>query len=160
MQWFRERKIVAPFDFSENSLEAVSLALQLAVDQGDVHVVHVIPPLVVSEPGVVWGAIDDASRIKHARAEMEKSLASLNADNVKLDIRIGDAGHQVCELAEDIDAGLVVIASHGRTGLSRVVLGSVAERVARHATCPVLVVKPEKKKKEEAKSGKTAAATE
>lgn len=158
MKWFNERTIVAPFDFSDDSREAVALANELAVDSSDLHVLHVIPPLVVSEPGVVWGAVDDASRINHAREEMKKALEYLNAPDIHLEVRIGDAGHQICNFAEEVGAGLIIVGSHGRTGLKRVLLGSVAERVTRHAACPVLVVKPEKQAKREAKKSETAEA--
>ena len=141
MKWFNERTIVAPFDFSEQSKESVALAVELALEPSDLHVVHVIPPLIVSEPGVVWGAIDDASRVSHAREEMVKALAHLNIPEEQMEVRIGDPGHQVCEYAESVNAGLIVLGSHGRTGISRVLLGSVAERVTRHAPCPVLIVR-------------------
>ena len=75
---------------------------------------------------------------------MQKSLANIVNDDARLDVGIGDPGHVLVDLAKQIDAGLVVISSHGRTGLTRVLLGSVAERVVRHADCPVLVLKSEK----------------
>ena len=57
----------------------------------------------------------------------------------KLVAKVGDPGHEIAEFAEEIDAELIVIPSHGRTGLTRLLLGSVAERVVRLAHCPVLV---------------------
>ena len=159
MQWFREKTLVVPFDFCDLSVDAVELALQLAPDPSAVHILHVIPPLVVTEPGVIWGTIDDRSRITHAREAMAKRLHAVGADACVVDVRIGDAGTEVCSYAEDVGAGLIIVGSHGRTGLSRFFLGSVAERVTRYAPCPVLVVKPEVQAEREAKLA-TSEATE
>lgn len=151
MRWFQEKTMVVPFDFCDLSEEAVQLALQLAPEATSVHIVHVIPPLVVTEPGVIWGTIDDRSRVEHAKEAMAKRLDPLGAGNCTVEVRIGDPGTEVCEYAEEVGAGLILVGSHGRTGLSRVFLGSVAERVTRHAHCPVLVVKPEMQAEREAK---------
>jgi len=122
---------------------AVEVALELAAKPNDIHVVHVIPPIIAAEPGVIWDTIDDASRIVHAREEMKTKLEAY-AEGMELNVGVGDPGHIVCDLAEEVHAGLIVIPSHGRTGISRMVLGSVAERVVRHAHCPVLVLKKSK----------------
>ena len=55
--------------------------------------------------------------------------------------RFGDPGHQIAQYAEEAKADLIVLPSHGRSGLQRLLIGSVAERVVRHAPCPVLVVR-------------------
>ncbi|MEZ6120194.1 MAG: universal stress protein [Pirellulaceae bacterium] len=139
MKWFKQKRILVPFDFSEESTSAVEVALELAPSADEVHVVHIIPDLVATEPGVIWDTINDEERKSHAQAEMEKSLAAHHG--IHLDVGVGDAGHVVVDLADEIEAGLIVIPSHGRRGLSRMFLGSVAERVVRYAHCPVLVLK-------------------
>ena len=58
-----------------------------------------------------------------------------------VDVEFGDPGNQIVDFAERISAELIVIPSHGRTGIERLLLGSVAERVARLAPCPVLVLR-------------------
>ena len=58
---------------------------------------------------------------------------------------IGDPGHEITEYAEEIGASLIITPSHGRTGLSRLLIGSVAERVVRLAKCPVMVLKSKHK---------------
>ncbi len=63
---------------------------------------------------------------------------------MNVEILIGDPGHEIANYAEELDAGLVVVASHGQTGLRHLLLGSVAERVVRLAKCPVLVLKHKK----------------
>ena len=71
---------------------------------------------------------------------MRQRLAELTP-GVHLDVMIGNPGHMIAERAEELDAGLIVIPSHGRTGLKHIVFGSVAERVVSRAGCPVLTVR-------------------
>lgn len=58
-----------------------------------------------------------------------------------MEVRIGDPGVEIVKVATELKAGLIVMPSHGRTGLKHLLLGSVAERVVRTATCPVLVLR-------------------
>ena len=60
----------------------------------------------------------------------------------------GDAAAEITRVAAEREVDLIVISSHGRTGLGRIIFGSTAEAVVRHATCPVLVVKPPPEKEE------------
>jgi len=70
-----------------------------------------------------------------------------NGVSVKTQVAVGEAVWEICRLAEREHADLIIMGSHGRTGLSHVVLGSVAERVVRHAPCPVLVARMPKQEK-------------
>ncbi len=141
MPWQIKNPILVPFDFSEHAMAAVETAVKIAEDPTQVHALHVLPFLVPSEPGVVWGTVDDASRIKHAIAAMAEALPESTFGKICLDVRLGDPGKVAAQRADELQAELVVVGSHGRTGLSRMLLGSVAERVTRMAHCPVLVVK-------------------
>jgi nucleotide-binding universal stress UspA family protein len=141
MNWFQNKRIVVPFDFSDDSRRAVEVASTMTSNSEHLHVIHVLPQLLVSDPGVIWETVDDETRKAHARAEMVKRLGDSIQDDMHLDIGIGDPGQVIVDLAEEINAGLIVIPSHGRTGISRLILGSVAERVVRLAKCPVLVLK-------------------
>ncbi len=60
------------------------------------------------------------------------------------EVRTGEPSQQIIAYAEEIDADMIVVASHGRTGLSHILLGSVAERISRYAPCPVLIVRARK----------------
>jgi nucleotide-binding universal stress UspA family protein len=115
----------------------------LAEDVSQIHVVHVLPFMIPTEPGVVWATVDDASRITHALESLQEVLPIEKYGNLKLDVRLGDPGQVVSDLADELRAELIVVGSHGRTGFSRLVLGSVAERVTRLAHCAVVVVKLE-----------------
>lgn len=141
MVWNIKKPIVVPYDFSEHGMAALRQAIELVDNPQQIHVVHVLPFMIPTEPGVVWATVDDADRIRHALESMTAQIPTAQFGNVQLDVRLGDPGQVVTDIADELDAALVVIGSHGRTGLTRLVLGSVAERVTRLAHCPVLVVK-------------------
>jgi nucleotide-binding universal stress UspA family protein len=136
-----QKPIVVPFDFSEHALQAVRSALKIADQPNQVHVLHVLPYLIATEPGVVWGMVDDADRTAHALEAMAEALPEATFGSLVLDIRLGDPGLVATERADELGSELIVIGSHGRTGIVRLMLGSVAERVVRLAHCSVLVVK-------------------
>lgn len=139
MSWLPKKRVVVPYDFSEESLGAVKLGRSFVEDAGALHVVHVLPELTATEPGVIWSTIDDAGRMSHAREAMEERLKDF--PGAEINIGFGDPGHIITDLAKEVSADLIVIPSHGRTGVKRLLLGSVAERVVRLAHCPVLVLR-------------------
>lgn len=141
MTTFTTDPIVVPWDFSEMSKNALNKAVEMAAEGQAIDVVHVTPYPAVMEPSVVWGAYseDDISEnlTKAFRAEVPED----EYPGVTFHAFFGDPGSQIAKHAENIGAGLVVISSHGRTGLTRMVMGSVAERVVRLSPCPVLVLR-------------------
>jgi nucleotide-binding universal stress UspA family protein len=141
MAFLPRHRIVAPVDFSDYSEEVVRTAMEIAGEAGTVHIVHVLPDLSPAEPGIVWGTIDDKARIAKAREALRARFASLPEHQVHFEVRIGDPGQEIADFATRTHADLIVIASHGRTGIKRLLIGSVAERVARLAHCPVLVLR-------------------
>lgn len=141
MAWLPKQNVVAPVDFSEQSFGAVDQALQLVASPADLHLIHVLPVVIPADPGVVWTSIDDDSRRRHARLALEERFADSKYQGVQIQVELGDPGHEIAAYAERIKADLIVVPSHGRTGLTRLLIGSVAERVVRLAHCPVLVLK-------------------
>lgn len=141
MSWLPKKKVVVPFDFSEESTSALDVALQMVDGPGNVDVVHVLPELNVAEPGVIWDQVDDESRCKHAEDALREKLSDAKYQGVGLHCFVGDAGHEVADFAAREKADLIVMPSHGRTGLKRLLIGSVAERIVRLAHCPVLVLR-------------------
>ncbi|MEQ1564000.1 MAG: universal stress protein [Myxococcota bacterium] len=109
---------------------------------GHLHVVHVLPRLDLSHPTVVWPADEDEPRRKHALGALAERLAASGVDlpDVVLHVSIGDPGTRVVELARELGATLIVMPTHGRRGIERMLVGSVAEHVVRFAPCPVLVL--------------------
>ena len=77
---------------------------------------------------------------KHARQALEERLAERKLSNLPIEIGIGEPGRTIAQFAEDIKAELIVLPSHSQTGIKRLLIGSVAERVIRYAHCPVLVL--------------------
>jgi nucleotide-binding universal stress UspA family protein len=140
---FSPTKILVPTDFSDLSLEALATAVDLAGgDATRVHVVSVLVPVVPPSPGIVWGTIDDQVRLTRVREALDELLAQRGLQDATTHVLIGTPGTMVAELATEVGADLIVVTSHGRTGIVRAALGSVAERVVRLARCPVLVLKP------------------
>ena len=141
MTWFESKRIVVPFDFSNECIEAVKVALKLAESEDNVHVLHVLIDLLEAHPYSLPDETAAEHRKSRARESMQERLGHLGLRNVHLDVGIGNPGAIVADLAKEINAGLIVIPSHGRSGVKRLLLGSVAERVVRLAPCPVLVLK-------------------
>ena len=141
MQAFSEAPVVVPVDMSDESLAAVEVALQIADRPAYVHVLRVLHEPQSSYPDALWAAIDHSKRRNAALEELQKSLAGEQYADVKLCVEFGDPGHRVAEHADAIRAKLIVMPSHGRRGVKRLLLGSVAERVTRLARCPVLVLR-------------------
>jgi len=141
MAWIPKQRVVVPFDFSDQSIRAVDTALEMVDHPTNVSVVHVLPELVPTEPGVIWTTIDDKDRQQHAEEAIRARLSEAMHEGIQVQVEIGDPGHAIADYAENISADLIVMPSHGRTGLSRLLIGSVAERVVRLAHCPVLVLR-------------------
>jgi nucleotide-binding universal stress UspA family protein len=140
MNRFAQTLIVAPIDYSEESDRALDYALDLANSPDQVRVVHVAEPLIIYEPAVYEIMSDDDRRAGLVEA-FRKRYSAPKYQGLKFDVRFGDPGQEIVEFAKELGAGLIVMSSHGRTGLRRLLIGSVAERVIRLADCPVLVLR-------------------
>ena len=141
MSWLPKKCVLVPVDFSPGAFAALDAAFQFVAEPRQLHVVYVLPTLEPAEPGVIWATIDNDSRQHHAILALRERLAANKYADVQLHIAFGDPGHEIVDLAAKLAAELIVLPSHGRTGLTRILLGSVAERVVRLAHCPVLVLK-------------------
>lgn len=145
MSFLPLKTIVVPVDYSASSAPAVRLALELASDVGKVHVLNVIPPLEPLSPLGVFGADDVETELRERASDHLKTwLSSQEVEGVTTAIEVGQEGDAIVDYAIQHSADLIVIPSHGHTGIKRVLLGSVAERVLRHAHCPTLVLRRDK----------------
>lgn len=135
------KAIIVPWDYSEMSANALKTAAELATENSQIYVVHVIPYPPSMEPGVIWGKIDEKGLAHNAATSFNREVAEDQYPGITFKVAFGDPGIEIGKLAKELDAGLVVISSHGRTGLSHFFLGSVAERVTRLSPCPVLVLR-------------------
>src|SRR5262245_44784958 len=133
--------ILHPTDFSKQSAFAFQLACSLARDYGtDLHVLHVAsPPITPYAGGVLPVAPEDLEQ------ELRQKLHGLRAPDAKVHVQHhlweGQPVEQILHLAEEIRCDLIVMGTHGRKGVGRVLLGSVAEKVVRRAPCPVVTVR-------------------
>lgn len=141
MAWLPKSSVVVPVDFSQESFDAVGLALELVASPAAAHVIHVMPALEPTEPGVIWSTIDNTGRMHHAEQALRERLDAAQARGTTVVARIGDPGREIADYAAEVRAELIVLPSHGRTGVARMLLGSTAERVVRLAHCPVLVLR-------------------
>ena len=140
-KWLPKDKVVVPIDFSELSLGAVDTALALVGNATHLWLVHVIPPPIDYEVGVIPASMDFEGAANRYRLTIAERFAAAPYKGHNTEIRIGDPGHEIVDVAETIKADLIVMPSHGRSGITRLLIGSVAERVVRLAHCPVLVLK-------------------
>ena len=135
------KTVVVPIDFSAESPRAVRTALEIAPAASDVHLVHVILPAENVSPGILWGDATMEKRERLVRESFTKFLADEGLTGPRVEVLHGDPGLQIADYAARVGADLVVIPSHGYHGVKRLVLGSVAERVIRHANFSVLVLR-------------------
>ncbi len=141
MSWLPKQTVVVPIDFSDESFAALNSALELVADASHLQAIHVLPALEAVEPGVIWGTIDNVSRARHAEQALRERTTDARLKGLQVKIAFGDPGHEVADFAVQVHADLIVLPSHGRRGVTRLLIGSVAERIVRLAHCPVLVLK-------------------
>jgi len=139
-------KILVPTDFSDNSEKALEYAVHLSENCGSsVVLLHVIQTL-ASYPLFVSGIVTEADLRREMEKEAEDRLKAMaqHKGNEKVKIvtrlRFGDPHEEILAGAREEQASLIVMGTHGRTGFSRALIGSVAERVVRSAAFPVLTV--------------------
>jgi len=138
------RKILVPVDFDQGSNVALANAVELATKLGaDLTVLHIWQMPVYGFPvvGTAIPAADLGKTVEEsARQALEKMLAQHEGKGVKLEpvLRVGVPWEQILEVANEVGADLIVMATHGRKGLPRALLGSVAEKVVRLSSVPVL----------------------
>jgi nucleotide-binding universal stress UspA family protein len=141
MTYFPKRLVVVPVDFSKESLAAVEVGLALVDSPQHLHLVHVLIDITPLEAGEVWGVVDPQSRIEQANKLLHEKLIGPQYQGVQTAVLLGEPAHSIANYAQEKHAELIVIPSHGRTGITRLLIGSVAERVVRLAHCPVLVLR-------------------
>ena len=139
MTTFPRQTVLVPVDYSEESQRALAIGCEAVATSGVLHVTHVIPSPPV---GMVSPGTSKEERASHGLVQLEQFLAQAGVTGcMQMHILEGDPGHEIVKLADTLKADLIVMPSHGRTGLAHVLIGSVAERVVRLAHCPVLVLR-------------------
>jgi len=142
------KTILVPCDFSDHANVALSWALGLAERwQAKVILFHAVPlfaPVGYPEATVMLDLPKmETELMADAKKRLQDMVTAQGKTTVAIETQVvmGDATWEITKKAEEDHADLIVMGSHGRTGLAHVFLGSVAERVVRHAACPVLVAR-------------------
>jgi universal stress protein A len=136
------KKILCPVDFSEPSYKGLDFAVDLAkLFQAELvvlHVLQVLPPRYTFEVPEFEGIMHNESE-----QQLKDDVAMRVPSTIKTKILVGhgNAAKQIIEIAKEEDADLIAIATQGHSGWEHLVMGSVAEKVVRHAHCPVFAVR-------------------
>jgi nucleotide-binding universal stress UspA family protein len=147
------KKILAPTDFSESSQTGIRCALEIGRSQrAEVIVYHVIGYEQAGHERVDERFRPVAELLRERRELLVESLRENSADllpdvQVRHEVAVGLPYRMILDKAEEEGADLIVMSTHGRTGLRHLLIGSVTEKVVRGATCPVLSVRPTKEGK-------------
>ena len=139
------RRLLVPVDFSDSSLRALRYAVGLAAESGgSLTIVHVVP----ADYG--WLGIgqeefrDLDKSLQHQAADRLRALADANVPrntSADLEVRVGRPAEEIVAAAGETKSDLIVLSTHGLTGLDRYLIGSVADRVARLSPCPVFLMR-------------------
>jgi nucleotide-binding universal stress UspA family protein len=143
------KRVLVPIDFSPPSMKALDYAADFAKPLGaELCVLFVIEPIYYAVPdlagaaaGSVGGLLDEQR--KSAKQQLERLQARYARRNIKLRAlqQTGTPYQAIVDAAKTLKADLIVMSTHGRTGVSHMLMGSVAERVVRTAVCPVLTIR-------------------
>lgn len=143
------RRILFPTDFSEPAKHAQRYAIELAQKfSAELHLLHILADLTLPLPDSpeYWTPPDLAlkSRLETAEQQLAQDLPPelLEGNRAIRKATVGIVVEEIVKYANDLEIDLIVVGTHGRTGLSRLLLGSVAEKLVRLATSPVLTVHP------------------
>jgi len=143
------KRILVPVDFSADSLSALQYAGEFAKTfKAELLVLYVVEPVYYATPTDMYAASAESAILnEEQRRVAAEQLTRLSADLKKKGLRFrtmvkdGSASRVIVETAQTAAADLIIMATHGRTGLAHMFMGSVAEKVVRSATCPVLTAR-------------------
>jgi nucleotide-binding universal stress UspA family protein len=134
-------------DGSQLSVDAARRGVALLAHASAVTLLSIITEIPGDDAGGFEGSVytpEEAGQLweaeqRVAMEELQRTAAGLTGCEVDFRVDIGDPAQTICQVAEELPADVIIMGSHGRTGLKRMLLGSVSEHVVRHAPCPVLV---------------------
>ncbi|MEM9807673.1 MAG: universal stress protein [Cyanobacteria bacterium P01_D01_bin.56] len=141
MSWLKRKSVLVPIDFSELSYQSLEPAKELVEDVSSLKLIHVLAPLHPADPAAIWDTVSDEDRKLKVQSFTNDKLGELGYSDLHIEVVIGDVTSKIVDYAKDIEADLIVMPSHGRKGVTRLLMGSVAEQVVRLAHCPVLILK-------------------
>ncbi len=141
-------RILVPTDFSKYSENALKYAVAFADKFGaELYLLHVVQDLAVFVPDMVTVAPPAAPAVEQITAAAQQALDRVVREHpfgklgVHTEVREGAPFYEIVRFAQEANVDLIIMGTHGRSGLAHVLLGSVAEKVVRKAPCPVLTVR-------------------
>ena len=142
----RIKSILVPVDFSPASKRALEYAVGVASQfKATLTLLHVVEPVATPDFAASFPlALEDESLMAAAKRQLEQTVKAARVPRgmvEKVLVRFGRSFHEIADAARTRKADLIIISTHGYTGLKHALLGSTTERVVRHAHCPVLVVR-------------------
>lgn len=152
------KRILVPIDFSDDSLNALDFAVDFAAPFGaELAILFVVEPVYYATPSELYGPttnlamlLDEQKRVGVQQLDALAADLEKRGQRVRTILQAGTPYRTIIDVAQRQGADLIVMATHGRTGLTHVLMGSVAERVVREAACPVLTVRLAKRPKKKA----------
>jgi nucleotide-binding universal stress UspA family protein len=142
------RRILVPTDFSKHSHNALNYAVAFADKFGaELYLLHVVQDLALFIPEAVSVAPPVAPAVEQMTAAVHEALQRVVRENdlgrfkVHCEVREGTPFYEIIQFARESDIDLIIMGTHGHTGLAHVLLGSVTEKVVRKAPCPVLTIR-------------------
>ncbi len=140
------KSILVPLDFSAESKKALAYAVAFAMQFGaKLTLLHVAEPVATPDFAQSFPLLmEDDKLMAAAKKELDRVVQTSGIEPKLMEktlVRFGRSFHEIAEAARTLKVDLIIIATHGHTGLKHVLLGSTTERVVRHAPCPVLVVR-------------------
>jgi nucleotide-binding universal stress UspA family protein len=142
------KSILCPLDFSDASRNALRYASEFAKSMGSkILLLNIVEPRPMAADMTLNYIPLEEDLEKAAREDLEPIVEELKGKGIEVqaDVMIGTPAEVILQQAADFDASLLIMGSHGKTGLSRLLMGSVAEAVVRKAGIPVLIVKAQEK---------------
>jgi len=140
---FQLKKILVPVDFSKCSTKALQYAIPFARQFGaELMLLHVLSPAIVlpTAEAAPQGVIQESPAV--ARENLEELRESIGQDIPSRSLlRNGSPHVEIIDAAKEMDIDLIILSTHGHSGLTHILLGATAERVVRRASCPVLIVR-------------------
>lgn len=137
------QRVLVPTDFSDEATKAVDDGLNFVTSPEQLTVVHVASQAVPTESDLMvgWSLETNENREKRLLEMLRAKFADKKYVNVHFQVLFGTPATEIAKFAEKVHTDLIMLPSHGRKGLARLMIGSVAERVVRLAHCPVLVLR-------------------
>ena len=136
------KTILVPLDFSDESRKALAYAAPFARQFGaEIVLLHVVEPVATPDFAKSFPLALDNEKLMNAARDQLDHISRLEGVRGKTLVRYGRSFQEIAGAARGLKADLIILSTHGYTGLKHVLLGSTTERVVRHAPCPVLVVR-------------------